>query len=48
MSKPTQRQRAARLMELMRLIDIETDAMNRQRRYVSELKRQALKLVRGK
>ena len=48
MSKPTQRQRAARLMELMRLIDIETDNMNRQRRYVSELKRQALKLVRGK
>ena len=48
MSKPTQRIRAQRLMELMRLIDAETDNMNRQRRYVAELKRQALKLVRGK
>lgn len=48
MSKPTQRIRAARLMELMRLIDAETEEMNRQRRYVAELKRQALKLVRGK
>jgi RNase P subunit RPR2 len=48
MSKPTQRIRAQRLMELMRLIDAETEEMNRQRRYVAELKRQALKLVRGK
>lgn len=48
MSKPTQRQRAARLMELSKLIDAETDNLNAQRRYVAELKRQALKLVRGK
>lgn len=48
MSTPTKRTRCARLMELMRLIDAETVELNRQRRYVAEMKRQALRLVRGK
>lgn len=47
MSKPTNRTRAARLMELMKIIDAEMDALNRQRRHVAELKRQALRLVRS-
>lgn len=47
MSKPTQRTRNARLMELMRIIDAETDELNAKRRRLAELKRQALRLVRG-
>lgn len=47
MSKPTQRTRAAKLMALMQVIDAERVELNRARRYIAELERQALRLVRG-
>jgi hypothetical protein len=47
MSKPTQRARNARLMELMRIIDAETYDLNAIRRRIAEMKRHATRLVRG-